>query len=109
MKDRCNPYGIEKDYECKTCFAQFYDKEIEDYEMDKAHIGHKVKMCNETIDHFSMDFHPICPKCGDKNMKVIVHSYSEGSWDEMMDGGKFEFGFRIRGLGFSNWSYFNIN
>jgi Zn finger protein HypA/HybF involved in hydrogenase expression len=108
-KDKYNPYGIEKDYECKTCFGQFYDKEIINHEMDKATLSHRCKQSGETVDGFSMNFHPICPKCGSRNMNVIVHSYKEGSWGEMLEGGKFEFGFSIRSLGFYYWSYFNIN
>ena len=109
MKDKFNPYGIEKDYECKECFHQCYDKEVGDYVMGGCNLSENVKYEKEKVDWFSMNFHPICPKCGGCNMKIIVHSYQEASWEELENGGKFSFGLRIRGLGYWMQTFFYIN
>ena len=50
MKDKFNPYGIEKDYECKECFHQCYDKEVGDYVMGGCNLSENVKYEKEKID-----------------------------------------------------------
>lgn len=103
--DKFNPYKIEKDFECKTCFAQFYEKEIQTYEMNQVTLTHRIKIFNEIVDCINISFHPICPNCKERNMKIIILSYKEGSWE----GGDLKFGMLFRSLGFYNCSYININ
>lgn len=108
MIDKCNPYGIEKDYKCKTCYHECYTKDISFFYMAKDGFILFEKPIKEQ-HHFQMKFEPICPKCGDMNMKTIIHSYQYGTWEDLQEGKTIGGGFSYQSLFVYLYQYFNIN